>query len=210
VHRRDGYEVFSHQARTTVLIFVFTNASLAPEGTTARRHVPAILRTMKAWWVALCLTACAPVWRSTAGAGPSLYDHAWVWTDDQGHAVTLEQWRGTPLVVAAVYLSCDDVCPRTVARLRTIYDQYQREGRRATFVLLTLDPRNDSVEQLRTYKVSRGMPGSWRLLRGGTTQTQQLAAFLGIHTMDMGTHVVHDAPITVFDANGVSSAVLDL
>lgn len=162
--------------------------------------------------VAIWLAACAVPWRSTGGGGPaeSLFSYRWVWTDEQGQRVALSQWRGTPVVMTAIYTSCDNTCPRTVAKLRKVYDEYQHDGRQAEFVVVTLDPVADTPEQLRRYKEERRLPAAWHLLRGDVAETEQLGNILGVRPMEMDAHYVHESRITVFDGNGTSRAVLDV
>jgi protein SCO1/2 len=162
--------------------------------------------------VGIWLAACGePQWHASApGADRSVYSYAWVWTDDHGQSISLSRWRGTPLVVTAVYTACVDTCPRTLAKLRQLSDQYARDGKRAEFVVVTLDPSNDGPDELRTYRATHQVPAAWHLLRGGEQQTAQLGTMLDIHPMAMDAHLVHESRIIVFDANGMSSAVLDV
>jgi protein SCO1/2 len=166
-----------------------------------------------AFLVGIYLAACGePQWHANAAPSSdlSVYSYAWVWTDDQGQSVSLSRWRGKPIVVTAVYTSCEDTCPRTLVKLRQLYDQYTRDGRMAEFIVVTLDPSNDGPDALRKYRAAHQVPAAWHLLRGGVQQTAQLGSMLGIHPMAMDAHLVHESRITVFDANGVSSAVLDV
>src|SRR5512143_2780196 len=147
--------------------------------------------------VVIVLFGCAPTWHPANDHGGSVYDRPWTWTDDSSQTVRLSQWRGTPLVVTAVYTSCEDTCPHTLMKLRQIYDRYQREQRRAEFVVVTIDPAVDTVEKLRDYRAKQHLPASWHLLRGDPDETQQMADLLGIHPMDIEQHVVHEAQISV-------------
>ena len=162
-------------------------------------------------WVAAILLAagCEPARSMATGAAPperagiSLFDRPWSWADEEGRAVTFAQWRGSPLVVTTIYTSCSRTCPLTVAKLRTVYESFQRRGRDAQFLLVTLDPIFDTTERLREYKESRKLPGQWHLLRGRPRETRELADLLDVHVMDMDPHILHDARIAVFDARGV-------
>lgn len=156
------------------------------------------------------LFGCAPTWHPAQDQAGSVFDRAWTWTDDTSQTVRLSQWRGTPLVVTAVYTSCEETCPHTLMKLREIYDRYQRERRRAEFVVVTIDPKTDTVERLREYRAKQHLPGPWHLLRGDAEQTEQMANLLGIHPMDMEQHVVHESQISVFDEAGVRSEILDV
>jgi protein SCO1/2 len=170
---------------------------------------------------ALLLGWCGCVPRASGPAGPngqprpaaaradapSLFAQPWVWSDDQGAPVRFEQWRGTPIIVTMVFTSCTSTCPLTIEKLRRVTETFEREGRAATFVLVTLDPSNDTSEQLRRFKVSRQLPGQWHLLRGSDAQTRELADLLQVHVLE-DAHVFHDARIVVFDRDGKLSGQL--
>jgi len=158
------------------------------------------------------VASCAPTWRSTAGSPSrdSLFSYPWVWHSDRGDRVTLAQWRGAPIVLAALYTSCKETCPHTLAHLRQVYDQYTREHRRAEFVVITIDPETDTPERLREFRASKQLPDAWHLLTGDKRETEQLAEVMGIHLMEMGAHTVHDSKIVVFDGDGLSTSELDI
>lgn len=131
----------------------------------------------------------------------SLFAEPWVWNADDGATVRFEQWRGTPIVVSMLYTSCTTTCPLTIEKLRRAKEVLERQQSHAVFVLVTLDPQNDTVEQLREYKASRQLPKEWHLVRGSYEQTRALADLLRIHVLEDG-HIFHDSRIVVFDAEG--------
>jgi len=114
------------------------------------------------------------------------------------------QWRGSPIVVSGVYTTCTRTCPLTVEKLRAIYDVFVRAGRSAEFALVTLDPTVDTPERLRQFKESHRLPLPWHLLTGDKNETLELMDVMGIHIMDMDSHVFHDSRIMVFDERGIA------
>jgi protein SCO1/2 len=160
-----------------------------------------------------CATAPAtapppPPAREAQQASPiqvSLFDHPWTWTDEQGKPVTFSRWRGQPLVVTAIFTQCKATCPRTVTKLRAMYDRFQHDGRQAQFLLVTLDPAHDTPEALRRFKTSAGFPDTWHLLSGSTADTVELRETLGIHVIEDGPHLLHDGHIMIFDAQGMAT-----
>jgi protein SCO1 len=133
----------------------------------------------------------------------SLFAHPWVWTDEQGQSVSFARWQGEPLVVTAMFTSCKATCPRTIAKLQQLYAAYQREGRAAQFVLVTLDPENDTPQRLREFKQAGGLPPAWHFLVGGERETHEIVEALDVHIIDDGPHLLHDGRIIVFDAQGM-------
>ena len=123
--------------------------------------------------------------------------------DETGRDVSFATWRGTTLVVAAIYTSCSTVCPRTVAKLRKVEQAFRRDAQPVQFLLVTLDPTADTPARLRDYKESEKLPESWHLLAGSTRTTEALTDLLDIHLIDMGSHIFHESNVAVFDANGM-------
>jgi protein SCO1/2 len=138
---------------------------------------------------------------AAAGETRSLFAADWTWRDERGEAVRFDRWRGAPIFVSLVFTSCTSACPLTIERLRRASDTFKAEGRAATFVLVTLDPANDTSEQLHQFKLSRGLPPEWHLLRGDDQQTRALADLLQVKVVE-NAHIFHDSRIVVFDRDG--------
>ena len=136
-----------------------------------------------------------------AGEARSLFAAPWVWTDEQGASVSFEKWRGAPIIVSMVFTNCTTACPLTIDKLRQASETFKREGRAATFVLVTLDPADDTPDQLRRFKASRQLPAEWHLLRGSDDATHELAHLLQVKVVD-NAHIFHDSRIVLFDADG--------
>jgi protein SCO1/2 len=132
----------------------------------------------------------------------SLFDHSWVWNDEHGGAVRFSEWRGKLLVVSLVYTTCTTVCPLAIEKMRQVSATLDREGRAAEYVLVTLDPTNDTSEQLRLFREARGLPNRWHLLRGSPEQTDELATFLRLKILNTGDHVFHEARLVFLDSSG--------
>lgn len=163
----------------------------------------------------LALGACAPLpppppppARVSAAAGAphdSLFSHPWSWTDEKGQAATFARWRGQPMVVTAIFTQCRATCPRTLVKLRKIYDAFQQRGLSAQFLIVTLDPDNDTPQVLQRFKESSGLPATWHLLVGNVDETRDLRDLLGIHVIDDGSHLLHDGRIMIFDGQGIAT-----
>jgi protein SCO1 len=133
---------------------------------------------------------------------PSLYARPWRWTTELGQARTFADWRGQTLVVAPFFTSCQVRCPQTVRKLLGIAEAYRRAGRRATFLLVTLDPENDTPERLQRFKERDGLPAEWHLLSGSADDTRGLADFLETRAAHDTAHIDHQVRIAVFDGRG--------
>jgi protein SCO1 len=132
----------------------------------------------------------------------SLFGPSWRWTDEQGEEVSFSRWRGSPLVVTAIFTSCTVRCPLTVEKLHLLDRGLHRRGIEGQFFLVTLDPQNDDRARLQRFKETRHLPPSWHMLRGSRQQTLELGRWLGVRAIYDSGHIDHDVRIAVFDAGG--------
>jgi protein SCO1/2 len=150
-----------------------------------------------------------------SGPRPALADPAqalsqtWAWKDERAQTVTLGQWRGSPVVLTMFYRSCEARCSPTVERLKKVEEAFRRQGAHPHFVLVTLDPRNDTPARLRAFKKSRHLPDqSWHLLSGDGAQTRQLVRLLDFKVAGDDGHFEHETKVFVFDAEGALKKTL--
>ena len=74
--------------------------------------------------------------------------------DQNGRAVTLDGYRGRPVLVFFGYTKCTDFCPLTLDRLSRAVRELGPKAGGARIVLVTVDPANDTPAALKRY-VSR-------------------------------------------------------
>jgi protein SCO1/2 len=143
-----------------------------------------------------------PIEPETAQAGASVFDEPDRWTDEAGRPAVFAQWRGKPLVLTAFFTQCRATCPRTIARLRKIYDAARGANPPPEFVLVTLDPERDTPDRLRSFKEESGLPASWHLIVGSADATRAILDLLDVHVLASDAHIVHDGRIAIFDPQG--------
>ncbi len=145
--------------------------------------------------------------RHSAGPLPelSVYHLPGAWTDQNGKELTLEQLRGRVQLMALVYASCPQACPRIIADMKSIdADLQERHREGVELVLVSIDPETDTPERLRQLAAEQGLGPRWRLIRGDSQQVQELAAVLGVKYRKVSaTDFAHSNLITVLDADGV-------
>ncbi len=144
-----------------------------------------------------------------AATSGSLYETGWRWTTDTGREVTLDHWRGAPVVVVPFYASCRVRCPITIEKVRSVDAAYHARGLTASILLITLDPRQDTPERLARFKQSARLPPGWTLLRGDGATTQALSRALGVRATPEDAHMDHQARIIVLDEEGRIARNLD-
>ena len=136
----------------------------------------------------------------------SLYHLTSQWTTQEGEMVTLQDLKGEVQVLAMVYTTCQYACPRIVADLKEIQSKLQQKGidRDAHFVLVSIDPKVDTVGRLKKFAEDNGMnPAEWTLLNGTESSVLELAALLGVKYRKTGAaDYAHSNIITVLNADG--------
>ena len=132
----------------------------------------------------------------------SLYAFDAAWTTDTGATLHLVDLRGRPVVMAMVYAHCAYACPRIVQDMKELGAQLP-EGHDARYVLVSLDPERDTVEQLQSFREGFGLDESWTLLRGEARDVRTLAALLGVrYRAEADGQISHSNIITILDRDG--------
>lgn len=145
---------------------------------------------------------------STASTSPLPGTSVWqldgMWTDQHGVARNLASLRGRPRVLAMIYTSCQGACPRIVADMKRIESTLGDQADAVGFVLASVDPDHDSVEQLAAFeKDSQLDDARWTLLRAPEADVRELAIAIGMRVQKLGpTDFAHSNLITVLDAEG--------
>ncbi len=142
-----------------------------------------------------------------AAASLFAFDDAWV--DEQGRAVRLAQWRGRPTVVAMEYSACRFVCSLAWRRLLQLQQEADRRGLALQFVVLGIDPDNDSPAAWQDYRRARGLAReNWHFLTAGRGATTRAAGLLGVRWWYADGHLMHDFRIARLDAEGAVAAAV--
>lgn len=72
-------------------------------------------------------------------------------TDHHGRARTLADFRGKAVVMFFGYTQCPDVCPTTMAEMKSAMQQLGADAQRVQVLFVTLDPERDTRELLANY-----------------------------------------------------------
>jgi protein SCO1/2 len=68
-----------------------------------------------------------------------------------GRDVSLSEYRGKPVLLFFGYTSCQDVCPVTLAHLKSLMKQLGPASENVQVLLVTVDPETDTADHLREY-----------------------------------------------------------
>lgn len=134
-------------------------------------------------------------------------------TDDNGRAVSAQDYRGDVVLLYFGYTHCPDVCPTTLAFLSGAIKSLGTDAARVRVLFVTVDPGRDTGALLRRY-VSYFGP-QFVGLRGPAAQllalTRRYHAGFELDPPDRdGNYAIqHSSAVYIFDAHGRARLVTD-
>lgn len=130
-------------------------------------------------------------------------------TEDGGATVHAKDFQGHVTLIYFGYTHCPDVCPTTLAKLAAAVNRLPESAAKDVRVLfVTVDPKRDSLERLRTYTTAFGP--EFIGLRGNeeelTELTKRYRVTYGYGKPDASGNyeVSHSSAVFVFDRTGAA------
>lgn len=150
--------------------------------------MPIALRT--AWLAALLALGTT----GAAGTGGfSVYGIRTPLMDDHGSKVTLQEWNGRPAIVTMEFSDCRFVCSNTLRRLQEIQAAADRAGKPFDFLILSIDPKNDTPEAWTHYRKIRDLNrANWHFMTASIKDTPDIARKLGVKYWLYDEHIIHE------------------
>lgn len=141
----------------------------------------------------------------------SLFDLNSKWTEDSGAQVSMERWKGKPILITMAYSTCRKTCYLSLKKLEQFQSELDQKKLDAEIVIVSYDPKNDTPETWAEYRNTRSLHRkNWHFLTGNEQGTKQLSRFLGLADFwSYGGHILHDFKIAVVDADGVITKQVD-
>jgi protein SCO1/2 len=136
----------------------------------------------------------------------SIFQLPSVWNTQEGKQIEFKDLQGEPLVVVMIYTSCRTACPRLVADMRGIEAVVaEKETKGIKYVLVSIDPKNDTPEKLKAFAKENGMDGpQWLFLQGTEDGVRDFANILAVKYKEISPmDFSHSNIISVFDKKGV-------
>ena len=125
--------------------------------------------------------------------------------DQHGAPVTLESFRGKPLVVSLIYTSCYHTCPLLTSHLHNVVEIAREALGRDSFSVVSVgfDAGVDTPERMKIFAEERGISDErWSFLSGDGETIGALTADLGFIFFPSTKGFDHLAQTTVLDAEG--------
>jgi protein SCO1 len=164
-----------------------------------KKSARSLPHAMKIILLAIATLAPYPAWCAPF----SFYTVPYSFTDDRAQTVHLSEWRGKPLILTMEYSNCRFMCTTTFSKLKAIQAAADQKKLQLDFMIISLDPKNDTPQAWRQYRISRDVDRSnWHLLTGSEVTTKEFAALIGIKYWYMDEHILHDFKIVRLNAKG--------
>lgn len=122
--------------------------------------------------------------------------------------VSIESFRGKPLVLYFGYTNCPDVCPTTLSDIARAMTSLGAQADKVQVAMVSIDPERDTAERMANY--TRAFHPSFTGLSGDAEQIANAAMQFGVHYARTGEAsqsaagyaMEHTASVLVLDADG--------
>ncbi|RJF91997.1 SCO family protein [Noviherbaspirillum saxi] len=127
-------------------------------------------------------------------------------TDHNGQPRTIADFKEKAVLLFFGYTNCPDVCPTTMVKLASVMEKLGKDAERVQVLMVTLDPKRDTPDVLKTYVPSfhpsfLGLLGSEQQVENTVKEFKVIRA---IQTSDQnGFYTVdHSGGTYAFDPQG--------
>ncbi|HEY1023162.1 MAG TPA: SCO family protein [Flavisolibacter sp.] len=141
-------------------------------------------------------------------------------TNQMGQQVSYSDLAGKIVVVDFFFTRCPVICPKMTQHMKRLQETVKSNSRAGNrepdfihFLSITVDPKHDSVQQLKRYADRFQInPQNWWLLTGDKQEIYDLALKgmkLGIDETEVDTAFIHPQKFVLIDRHGVIRARKD-
>ncbi|HEX7291665.1 MAG TPA: SCO family protein [Conexibacter sp.] len=117
--------------------------------------------------------------------------------DQDGATATMDEYRGSAVVVTFLYSTCEDTCPLTAQQIRGGLDQL---GHDVPVLAISVDPRGDTPLHVKRFLLEQHLSGRMRYLVGSRAQLAPIWRAYGIRPQGDGFE--HTASTVIVDGAG--------
>jgi protein SCO1 len=100
---------------------------------------------------ALALFAAVWVTLPQEATRPSLVGGAFKLVDQNGRAVTDQDFKGRPFIVFFGFTNCPDICPTTLFEMSEVLKRLGPDADKTAALFISVDPERDTPEKLKDY-----------------------------------------------------------
>lgn len=132
-----------------------------------------------------------------------LKEHEFI--DVNGGRVTLNDFRGKPLVVSMIYTSCYQICPMTTRHLSSVVQKARETLGEDSFsvAIIGFDAQFDTPDKMKSFADRQGISGKgWNLLSMAEEDVGTLSKDIGFAYYPSSNGFDHIIQATIVDAGG--------
>ncbi len=135
----------------------------------------------------------------------SLYHLESTWTSQEAKTISLDHFKGSPVLLTMFFSNCEYACPILVEKMRSTVEQLSADdASQLQKVLISFDVERDTPAVLKKHAIDRGLSNTdWTLLHGSADDVLEIAAVLGIrYRQEKNGSFAHSNIITLLDRDG--------
>ncbi|MEO5908391.1 MAG: SCO family protein [Ginsengibacter sp.] len=145
--------------------------------------------------------------------GKTTYDTAWHqvsnlhFTNQLGQQVSLDDLKGKIIVLDFFFTHCPTICPKLAVAMKKLQTSFPNNDSIVQFVSISIDPKHDSVQQLRNWARKFNVnPDSWWLGTGDRDSIYNFALHeikASVADVNVDTAFVHTENFFLLDKDRV-------
>lgn len=134
----------------------------------------------------------------------SIYQLSSTWKTQDDENIQFADLKGNVLVVVMIYTSCKAACPRLVADMKAIAQKVPTSETPLKYVLISIDPKNDTPARLKSFAKENGMEDDhWLFLTGTEADVREFANVVAVKYSEISPiDFSHSNIISVFNTSG--------
>jgi protein SCO1/2 len=178
-----------------------------------QRALMALLLALLAAIVVVLLTAGGPSATRSSSAPPSnspfdgplmppnLHAHNFTLVDQNGHRVSLSQYRGHVVVLTFIHALCHDACPFMVEQIKGALNELPGNGRGVPAIGVSVQPAQDTVKNRRMFLAQHEMSGRLAFVSGPESVLRPVWKAYGIQPVT--PKIDHSTFVILIDKRGL-------
>ncbi len=123
-------------------------------------------------------------------------------TDQAGQQVSLQQFKGKPVVLTFLYTHCPDVCPLTAEHLHSTMLQLGKDAHNVAVLAVSTDPQRDDIAAAMQFSQQHQMTTYWHYLIGTEQQLSPVWSNYSIYAQTQQQNINHSMAMFVIDKQG--------
>lgn len=118
-------------------------------------------------------------------------------TDERGEPVSMDAFRGSPVIVTFLYTHCEEACPPAAQQVKGALNE---RGRDVPALAIAVEPERDTPESARAFLADQRMLGRMRFVLGSREELEPVWRAYGVQPQT--AQLEHHARIVLVDGEG--------